>query len=234
MRRGGPAGGFTITRGQGPEHILYVTGSVAILAQACQPPFFGMLQPACQDPARIDVGQLLSFSGREKWPPPATGPQCRPDVLSPSTRRDVERLPLPTGLTLGFPPASSAPATTTTLVIRNLPEFFDNLQLLLLTLSAEPDFILVIRDLATSRSLGYGFVNCRTAEHAALLYQRLHGANGISVTWASVQGFTACWRQHVRSHKSLRNPLMKAWVAPCQQHVVDEWQEARRRRVRTT
>jgi hypothetical protein len=135
---------------------------------------------------------------------------------------------------VGFPPAPSAPATAaTTLVIRNLPEVFDNSHLLLHTLSAEPDFVLVIRDLATSRSLGYGFVNCRTAEHAALLYQRLHGADGISVTWASVQGFTACWRRHVRSHKSLlRNPLMKAWVAPCQQHIVDEWQEARCRRVR--
>ena len=68
---------------------------------------------------------------------------------------------------MGFPPASSEEAPATTLVIRNLPGFFDNLKLMQLTLTADPDFVLVMRDLATSRSLGYGFVNCRSAEHAA-------------------------------------------------------------------
>ena len=61
---------------------------------------------------------------------------------------------------------------------------------------------------------GLRFVNCCTAKHTALLYQRLHGPNGISVIWASVEGFTAFWRHKLRGHKSLRNPLMKAWVTP--------------------
>ncbi len=63
---------------------------------------------------------------------------------------------------------------------------------------------------------------------------RLHGVNGRDVSRASLQGFMACWRQHVRSHKCLRNPSPRPWVAPCQRHVVDAWRATRARlRLRT-
>lgn len=175
--------------------------------------------------------------------PPGLSPSDQPPgifIVHPSqpSGPHVERQPLPAGLSLGFPPstaAASAPTirAPTTLVIRNLPTFVDTAALVQLTLIAQPDFCVVVRDLVTFTSLGYGFVNCRTSELAASALHLLHGNFGLNVTWALSQGFMECWRQHVRSRQGLRDPLLQPWVAPCHQHVVDTLLDGRIERRRS-